>query len=352
VADLLRVQHGLIDGSIDLRGALVRVANSWLVVTRRTTDSGNYVYSLTKPGDARGKTIPARRLADALTAVVVKIGSTPRAGGNSRVYAQPTGFEGDEITFNVCANGFAGRVSQLSFDTFLEMYPRLYHPPQTPVVTTVAGAPPVTLDGTNFPTALAFSRRAQLVVGGDHGGTLINSAGFAEAAAAANIVVRPGSEEGLLEAFERTMQPCGSPTLSTFDSVAPIKMTNEDFGKLLAGIYGLPQPDDTSDSSLARAGAGEREEAQRHAGGQEDARGGQPRPARGTTFRDRGGSPPPPGRSLFDLGSPLLRGGEEPAPQRQRTQPQHRLAPSEWQPVPGKSPYSTALLDSFQPIRC
>jgi len=74
------------------------------------------------------------------------------------------------------------------------------------------------------------------------------------------------------------MQPCGSPTLSTFDSVAPIEMTNKDFGKLLAGIYGLPQPDDTSDSLLARAGAGEQEETQRHAGRQEDARGGQPRP--------------------------------------------------------------------------
>jgi len=339
VADLLRVQHGLNNGSINLWGALVRVANKWLIVTCRTGDNTNYIYLLTKPGDTRGKTIPAKRLAGDLTAVVVNIETKPRARDNLRIYAQPTGLEGNTITFKVCANGVAGRASHLTIDTFLEMYPRLYHPLQTPVITTMAGAPLVTLDGANFPFALAFSRRAQLVVGGDQGGTLINSAAFAEAAVASNTVAQPGSEEGLLEAFERTMQPCGSPTLSTFDSVAPIETTNEDFGKLLAGIYGLPQPDDTSDSSLARTGAGEPEETQRHAGRQEDARGGQPRPPRGTTFVGRGGSPPPHGRSLFDLGSPPRRGGEEPAPQRQRTQPQHRLAPSEWQPMPGDDTY-------------
>jgi len=201
VADLLQVQHGLNNGSINLRGALVRVANKWLIVTRRTGNNTNYIYSLTKPGDTRGKTIPAKRLAGDLTAVVVNIETKPRARDNLRIYAQPTGFKGNMITFKVCAYEVAGRASHLTIDTFLEMYPRLYHPLQTPVITTMAGAPPITLDGANFPVALAFSWRAQLVVGGDQGGTLINSAGFAEAAVAANTVAQHGFEEGLLEAF-------------------------------------------------------------------------------------------------------------------------------------------------------
>jgi len=329
--DAVKAVHtGLRAGTIDLRGALVRVGNTWRIVTRRVRKEGAYVYSLTQPGAPSGKTWAAEALADELTAVLIAFKTTPRSGASARFYARPTGIEEKtgKVKFDHCASSnddsISSRVS--SIDTFIETHPQLHRPPHAPVVTTADGAPPVTLDATSFPLVSAFAKKARLVVGDDPDSTLIDSAKFAAAAAAANIdiAVLPGSGDGQLDMFEKALQHLNSPALASFKDAAQDDGPPEDFGKALASIYNLPQAVSASDDSSTRAGAGEREEAQRHAGGQEDARGGQPRPSRGTTFLGRGGSPPP-GRSLFDLGSSLLRGGEEPAPQRRRTEPQHRL---------------------------
>ena len=169
---------------------------------------------------------------------------------------------------------------------------------------------------------------------GGQDGSLVERAGLSEAARAANIYVEPAIR--LLGSVEMALQKIASPGLSTLRAVCEKGGPPDEYGEALAGIYSLqkaPAPDRGTPDCEPR-------------GGRADPRG--ERPLRGEAPAPRGGEEPQRGiHRLFDLESPDRRGGEELAPQRQRTE--HALPPSKWQRDPNDRTHRASLLETFQP---